>query len=123
MAISLCEGTPAPLRLALGVMSRPTNVWQREAVRSTWGSADAKVLACFLVGGLVKRTPRTPWDKRHADELLEPGGGPRGELSFSTHNTTLHHEHARFGDVLVLPDSAEIHQVSCARSLRNRATT
>ena len=58
-----CEGTDAPLFLAVGVMSRPANVGQRMAVRVTWGRATPDlILPCFLIGEQVKRTPRAPWD-------------------------------------------------------------
>ena len=106
-----CEGTTDQLRLAVGIMSRPTNVVQRIAVRDTWASTHGPlVLHCFLVGQVVKRTPRAPWDKRRAEEMAEPDGGPKGELSANPHAADLAAEHAKFGDVLVLPGSSEIHQ-------------
>ena len=77
-----CDGTTDQLRLAVGIMSRPTNEVQRIAVRDTWaGTAPASVLHCFLVGAVVKRTPRAPWDKRRAEEMAEADGGPKGEIS------------------------------------------
>ena len=106
-----CDGTEASLWLAVGVMSSPSHAAQRVAVRSTWGrSHESLILPCFLVGKLVKRTPRAPWDKRHALELAEPDGGPKGELSPNPAAPALAAEHAQFGDVLVLEGSAEIHQ-------------
>jgi hypothetical protein len=105
-----CEGTTLPLRLVVGVMSRPSNVGQRMAVRVTWGRALPDViLPCFLVGKQVKRTPRSPWDKRRAAEAAEPDGGPKGELSPNPAAASLAAEHATHGDVLVLDGSAEIH--------------
>ena len=106
-----CEGTADILRLAVGIMSRPTNTMQRVAVRDTWAaSAPATVLHCFLVGAVVKRTPRAPWDKRRPEERLEADGGPKGEISANPHTAALRAEHVKFGDVLVLAGSAEIHQ-------------
>ena len=58
----------------------------------------------------VKRTPRAPWDPKHAAELLEPDGGPHGELSPLPLAAAIRAEHAKFGDVLMLPGSTEIHQ-------------
>ena len=105
-----CDGTAAHLMLAVGVMSRPGNTGQREAVRVTWGRAmPSQILPCFLVGALVKRTPRSPWDKRRAAEAAEPDGGPKGELTPNPALAALREEHAHFGDVLVLAGSAEIH--------------
>jgi hypothetical protein len=106
----MCEGTVVPLRIVLGVMSSPTHTAQREAVRVTWGtSAPTAILHCFLVGAMVKRTPRAPWDKRRAEEMAEPDGGPKGELTPNPHAAALRAEHARFGDVLLLEGSVEIH--------------
>ena len=106
-----CDGTTDQLRLAVGIMSRPTNEVQRIAVRDTWaGTAPASVLHCFLVGAVVKRTPRAPWDKRRAEEMAEADGGPKGEISANPYASALSDEHAKHGDVLVLPNSAEIHQ-------------
>ena len=104
-----CEGTHDALRLAVGIMSSPTHTEQRIAVRSTWGRESQEVLVCFLVGAVVKRTPRSPWDKHRAAERAEPDGGPKGELMPNPHADALRQEHARTGDVLVLPGSAEIH--------------
>ena len=104
-----CEGTTDALRLVVGVMSRPPNIEQRVAVRSSWGLESAAVLACFLVGEQVKRTPRSPWDKHRAAEQAEPDGGPRGELSPLPEAEAIRQEHAKHGDVLMLPGSAEIH--------------
>ena len=106
-----CEGTDAPLFLAVGVMSRPANVGQRMAVRVTWGRATPDlILPCFLIGEQVKRTPRAPWDKRRPQEMAEPDGGPKGELSPNPSKDALAAEHAIHRDVLVLPGSVEIHQ-------------
>ena len=106
-----CEGTSEALRLVVGVMSRPSNIAQRVAVRVTWGSATPDViLPCFLIGAQVKRTPRAPWDKRRPEEMAEPDGGPKGELSPNPAAAALAAEHASHGDVLVLAGSAEIHQ-------------
>ena len=92
-------------------MSSPMHREQRVAVRATWGSvAPTTILPCFLVGKLIKRTPRAPWDVRHAAELAEPDGGPKGELSPNPAADSLAKEHAAHGDVLVLEGSAEIHQ-------------
>ena len=104
-----CDGTSDTLRLAVGVMSRPPNVEQRVAVRKSWGRESPAVLACFLVGALVKRTPRSPWDRRRAAEMAEPDGGPRGELSPLPEADAIRKEHEQHGDVLMLPGSAEIH--------------
>ena len=91
-------------------MSSPSHVAQRIAVRSTWGrSHPSLILPCFLVGKVVKRTPKAPWDKRRAMEAAEPDGGPKGEISPNPSAAALAQEHARFGDVLLLEGSAEIH--------------
>ena len=83
---------------------------QRMAVRVTWGRATPEViLPCFLIGQQVKRTPRSPWDKHRAAEQAEPDGGPRGELSPLPEAEAIRQEHAKHGDVLMLPGSAEIH--------------
>jgi hypothetical protein len=42
--------------------------------------------------------------------MAEPDGGPKGELSTNPATSSLQREHARFGDVLLLEGSAEIHQ-------------
>lgn len=104
-----CEGTHDALRLAVGIMSSPTHIEQRIAVRGSWGRESQAVLVCFLVGAVVKRTPRSPWDKHRAAERAEPDGGPKGELMPNPHADALRQEHAQTGDVLVLPGSAEIH--------------
>jgi len=105
-----CDGTTSALRLAVGIMSRPTNTPQRLAVRDTWAAtAGPTVLHCFLVGAVIKRTPRSPWDPRRAEERAEPDGGPKGEILPNPHAVALAQEHSRFGDVLVLANSAEIH--------------
>ena len=110
MPTPLCDGTSAPLTLAVGVMSRPTNTGQREAVRVTWGRSHPDlILPCFLIGKQVKRTPRSPWDKRRAEEMAEADGGPKGELSANPSAVALAAEHTAHGDVLVLDNSAEIH--------------
>ena len=109
MTGSRCDGTSEALRMAVGVMSRPPNVDQRVAVRKSWGRESPAVLACFLVGAVVKRTPRSPWDKRRVAEMAEPDGGPRGELSPLPEADAIRKEHQQHGDVLMLPGSAEIH--------------
>lgn len=111
MATSRCDGTAASLRLAVGVMSSLGHTAQRVAVRGTWGGSHPdSILACFLVGAVVKRTPRSPWDKHRAAERAEPDGGPKGELSANPAAPALRAEHAAHGDVLLLEGSAEIHQ-------------
>lgn len=106
-----CDGTTASLWLAVGVMSSPSHAAQRVAVRSTWGrSHELLILPCFLVGKVIKRTPRAPWDKRRPLERAEPDGGPKGELSPNPFAAALAAEHMQFGDVLLLEGSAEIHQ-------------
>ena len=60
MGLHRCDGTDAQLRLAVGVMSRPTNVVQRVAVRDTWAAtAPPSVLHCFLIGAVVNLTFNT----------------------------------------------------------------
>lgn len=109
---SRCQhGTAEALFLAVGVMSSPSHASQRIAVRKTWGrTAPTQILPCFLVGKLVKRTPRAPWDKRRGAEMAEPDGGPKGELTPNPATAALQQEHAQHGDVLVLEGSVEIHQ-------------
>jgi hypothetical protein len=111
-----CDGTADPLRLAVGAMSRPGNAAHREGVRSSWASSSPSVLVCFLVGAQVKRTPRAPWDPRHAAEAAAPDGGPRGELTPLPLAAEVRREHALHGDVLMLAGSTEIHQVLCTHA-------
>ena len=109
-ARAACDGTTTALRLAVGAMSRPSNAPHRAGVRSSWASVSPSVLVCFIVGAQVKRTPRAPWDPKHAAELLEPDGGPHGELTPLPLAEAIKAEHAEFGDVLMLAGSTEIHQ-------------
>ena len=77
-----CQGTTEVLSLAVGVMSRPGNADQREAVRRGWGHDDPAVLACFVIGILLKRTPVNPWAPERK-KLLDSSQAvpPRGQLS------------------------------------------
>ena len=104
-----CDGTPRQLRLAVGVMSSPSHTEQRVAVRSSWGGESTQILACFIVGAIVKRTPLSPWNPHRPAERALPDGGPKGELYPLVQAADLHAERARFGDVLMLNGSAEIH--------------
>ena len=106
-----CQGTADVLTLAVGVMSRPQNVEQRAAVRRTWGHDDPAVVACFIVGVLLKRTPVNPWapeKKKLLDSTRLDGKPPRGELSALPELPALRIEAAQSGDVLLLNNSAEI---------------
>ena len=108
-----CQGTADQLQLAVGVMSRPLNGLQRAAVRRGWGHVDPSVIACFIVGVIVKRTPVSPWapeHKRQADLTRYEGmaSPPRGEFIPLAELPALETERSRFGDVLLLNGSAEI---------------
>jgi hypothetical protein len=105
-----CQGTAQPLRIAVGIMSRPGNVEQRAAVRRTWGRESPQAaLACFVIGEQTKRTPLSPWapakKKRAEDRKKSP---PRGELSPLPLLPALRAEREASGDVLLLNGSAEI---------------
>uniref|UniRef100_A0A7S0LEY9 Hexosyltransferase n=1 Tax=Coccolithus braarudii TaxID=221442 RepID=A0A7S0LEY9_9EUKA len=105
-----CQGSTAPLRIAVGVMSRPDHAPQRAAVRKTWGHQQPDdLLVCFIVGRQLKRTPLAPWAP--AGKLaLEAQAGPkaRGELTALPLIDSLSRESTEFGDVLLLNGSAEI---------------
>ena len=104
-----CQGTASALTLAVGVMSRPDHASQRAAVRRTWGREDPAVLACFVVGVVLKRTPVNPWAperKKKMDMMMAIP--PRGQLSALPQLDSLSKERASFGDVLLLNGSAEI---------------
>ena len=105
----LCQGTDAPLALVVGVMSRPAHTQQRSGVRNTWGSEDPGVLACFVMGVSIKRTPVSPWarefKKRMDASQREP---PKGQMTAHPGMSALTVERQKFGDLLLLNDSAEI---------------
>ena len=104
-----CQGTTDALILAVGVMSRPSHTDQRAAVRRTWGREDPSVLACFIAGVLLKRTPVNPWAterKKRLDAAMAVR--PRGQLSKLPQLGALEQERQAFGDVLLLNGSAEI---------------
>ena len=106
-----CQGTTEALSLAVGVMSRPLNVEQRAAVRRTWGHDDPSVLACYVVGVFLKRTPVNPWapdKKKLLDATRLNGKAPRGQLEELPELDALKQERASFGDLLLLNHSAEI---------------
>ena len=104
-----CQGTAEELSLAVGVMSRPGNADQREAVRRGWGHDDPAVLACFVIGVLLKRTPVNPWAPERK-KLLDSSQAvpPRGQLSPLPELDALTQERQSMGDVLLLNGSAEI---------------
>lgn len=104
-----CQGTTERLKLAVGVMSRPSSVGQRGAVRETWAKEDASVLACFVIGKKLKRTPVNPWapeNKRLRDRAQTVP--PQGQISTLPELQALQLEAATFGDLLLLNGSAEI---------------
>ena len=90
-------------------MSRPDNADQRAAIRRGWGHDDTAVLACFVVGVLLKRTPANPWapDKKKMLDRLQ-AVPPRGQLSPLPQLALLQQEKQSFGDLLLLNGSAEI---------------
>ena len=97
------------LALAVGVMSRPGNTDQRAAVRRGWGHDDSTVLACFVVGVVLKRTPVNPWapeKKKMLDRAQSVP--PRGQLSALPQLADLVAEKQTFGDLLLLNGSVEI---------------
>ena len=105
----LCQGTDTPLRLAVGVMSRPANADQRAAVRRTWAAEDPSVLSCFVIGVQLKRTPVSPWapeKKKKMDRMQATL--PRGQITGHPGLFALQRERSAFGDVLLLNGSAEI---------------
>jgi hypothetical protein len=102
---SPCEGTHAPYRLAIGVMSRPSNAVHRAAVRKSWLRSSEHVLGCFIVGALLKSTPRAPWDKKRHTGAMPGWAGALRELP---ERAELRGEHERWGDVLMFNDTAEI---------------
>jgi hypothetical protein len=105
----LCQGTDAPLHLAVGIMSRPVHADQRAAVRRTWGAWDPKVLACFVIGVQLKRTPVSPWaskvKKRMDRRQTVP---PTGQIAALPALSILIKERSAYGDLLLLNGSAEI---------------
>ena len=91
-------------------MSRPGNVDQRAAVRRGWGHDDPSVLACFIIGVMLKRTPVNPWapEKKKLRDAQQGGGPPRGQLSMLPQLAALQKERAELGDLLLLNNSVEI---------------
>ena len=105
----MCQGTDASLTLVVGVMSRPPHIDQRVGIRKTWGAENPGVLACFVMGVVLKRTPVSPWardfKKRLDANQKEP---PKGQMAVHPNLATLTKERANFGDLLLLNGSAEI---------------
>ena len=104
-----CQGTTDALALAVGVMSRPADSQQRDAVRKAWGRSDRSVLACFIVGVHGKRTPVNPWavDWKRAMDATS-ADPPRGQLVELAELGALRAEREQRGDVLLLNGSVEI---------------
>ena len=103
-----CDGTDEWFRLAVGVMSRPGNFEQRVGVRDAWLRSSSQLIGCFVVGQMLKATPRAPWDKKPKKRPRERRAARLGELVELPTRSVLLAEHARYGDVLMLNDTAEI---------------
>ena len=104
-----CQGTTEALKLVVGVMSRPHNIDQRAAVRTGWGRDDPAVLACFIVGRLLKRTPVNPWAPARKKLLdMAQTVPPAGQLSSLPELQALEKERDQLGDVLLLNSTVEI---------------
>ena len=105
-----CQGTVDQLTLAVGVMSRPLNADQRAAVRRGWGHDDTSVLACFVVGTMLKVNTSQPHGHQLEKKQLDKAKDviPRGQLSPLPELESLKKERAELGDLLLLDDTAEI---------------
>ena len=78
-------------------------------MRRGWGHDDTSVLACFVVGTMLKRTPVNPWAPARKKQLDKAKDViPRGQLSPLPELESLKKERAELGDLLLLDDTAEI---------------
>lgn len=94
--LASCDGTGAPLRVAVGVTSRPESGGRRHAVRLGWARAalNKRVMACFLIGAVDWRL-----------SAVTGAGKLRPSLPAVMH--FLKEENRAHGDLLVLNRSAE----------------
>ena len=78
-------------------------------MRRGWGHEDPGVLACFIVGVALKRTPVNPWaPERKKLKEGKQSVKPKGQLSELPELPTLQKERAAHCDLLLLNGSAEI---------------